>query len=52
VDVKVGVELANTCFQSPLPLMAVRRGRFTQDVLPTLRVKLVGKDWIFDRFQH
>jgi hypothetical protein len=53
VDVRVGVEIPQTCFQSPLPqLMAVRRGRFTQDAMPTFRFRLEGNSWVFDRIQH
>jgi hypothetical protein len=53
VDAKVGVEIPHSCFQSPLPqLMAVRRGRFTQDAIPTFRFRLDGSNWVFDRIQH
>ena len=53
VDAKIGVEIPHSCFQSPLPqLMAVRRGRFTQDALPTFRFRMDGNNWLYDRIQH
>jgi hypothetical protein len=52
VDVKVGVEIAHSCFQTLPQLMAVRRGRFTQDALPTFRFRVDGNNWSFDRIQH
>jgi hypothetical protein len=52
VDVKIGVEIPHPCFHDPLPqLMAVRRGRFTQDALPTFRFRN-DSDWAYDRVQH
>lgn len=51
-DVKIGVEIPHPCFRDPLPqLMAVRRGRFTQDAMPTFRFRNES-DWIYDRVQH
>jgi hypothetical protein len=54
VDVKIGVDIPHSCFVSPLPqLMAVRRGRFTQDALPTFRFRSdSNNNWVFDRIQH
>jgi hypothetical protein len=51
-DVKIGVEIPHPCFRDQLPqLMAVRRGRFTQDALPTFRFRN-DNDWAYDRVQH
>ena len=52
VDAKIGVEIPHPCFHDQPPLlMAVRRGRFTQDALPTFRFRM-SDDWAFDRVQH
>jgi len=51
-DVKVGVDIPHPCFRDSFPqLMAIRRGRFTQDALPTFRFRL-DDNWSFDRVQH
>jgi hypothetical protein len=52
-DLKIGVEIPHPCFRDTLPqLMAVRRGRFTQDALPTFRFRTDGSAWFLDRLQH
>jgi hypothetical protein len=52
VDLKIGIEIPHPCFQNPLPqLMGVRRGRFSQDALPTFRFRMES-NWALDRVQH
>ena len=52
VDGRLGVVIQHTCFPEPLPLMGVRKGRFTQDTMPTMRFRLEGDGWHFDKFVH
>ena len=52
VEVRLGVEIPHPCFQNPLPqLMAVRRGRFTEDALPMIRFRMEN-NWTYDRLLH
>jgi hypothetical protein len=51
-DVKVAVEIPHSCFHDPMPqLMAVRRGKFTQEAYPTFRFRM-DSAWVYDRVQH
>ena len=51
LDVKVGVTINNVCFPTPLPLMGVRKGQFSQDATPRFQIALRA-DWEFDRILH
>jgi hypothetical protein len=52
VDVRVGVVINHPCFENQAPqLMAVRRGNFTQEDLPTFRFRKDG-DWMYDQLLH
>lgn len=51
VEMKVGANIPNTCFQSPLPIMGVRKGNFTQDYSPILLFHY-NNTWQLDKFQH
>jgi hypothetical protein len=51
VQTKVGVNIQNSCFGDPLPLMGVRKGNFTQDASPVLLFRY-DNGWQMDRFVH
>lgn len=51
VEMKVGANIQNTCFQNPLPIMGVRKGNFTQDYPPILLFHYYNS-WQFEKFQH
>lgn len=52
VEVRVGVVVQHSCFPQPLPLMGVRKGKFSQDMNPVIRLKQQGNSWFVDRFVH
>ena len=51
VDARVGVVISHVCFPTPLPLMGVRRGQFTQEAAARFQFRL-GGNWEFDRILH
>lgn len=52
-DVKLGVVINHECFQgSPLPLLGIKRGKFSPDQAPVFRFKGSGKEYSFDRLMH
>jgi hypothetical protein len=52
VDAKVGVRINHSCFATPLMLMGVRHGKFTQDFPPRFEFRQVGDDWQYDSIVH
>jgi len=52
VESKVMVVIPNTCFPEPLPLLGVRKGRFSQDALPVVEFQLLKDGWHFARIVH
>ncbi len=52
IEVRLGIIVQHSCFATPLPLMGVRKGKFTQDVNPVVRLKQDGDSWIVDRLVH
>lgn len=52
VEGKLLIKLDHQCFNDPLPVMGVRKGKFNQDVLPTLAYTLDGKGWHFTKLVH
>lgn len=50
-DVKLGVRIDHTCFPSPLVLMGVHNGNFTQDRMPVLFFRYTN-GWQFERIVH
>lgn len=52
VEVKLGVNVTHSCFSTPLRLMGVRKGKFSQDVNPVVRLKQDGSSWVVDRLMH
>lgn len=51
VETKVGVQIQNSCFPNPLPLMGVKKGNFRQDVSPVLLFRF-NNGWYLDGFVH
>jgi hypothetical protein len=51
-DVKLGITIANECFSSPLPLMGVRKGKFTPEAPVVFRFQGAGKEWSLDKLMH
>jgi hypothetical protein len=52
VDGKLFVIISHACFGDPLPVLGVRKGRFTQDIPPVIRYKLLDDGWHFDKLVH
>src|SRR5580698_2505500 len=51
-DVKLGVVIAHDCFTAPLPLMGIKKGKFTADAPVVFRFENNGKDWTLDKLIH
>ena len=51
-DVRLGIMVAHECFTSPLPLMGIRRGKFTPEAPVVFRFKGSDKDFTFDKLMH
>jgi hypothetical protein len=51
-DVRLGVVIANDCFPSPLPLMGVKKGKFTPEAPVVFRFQGSGKEWSLDKLAH
>jgi hypothetical protein len=51
-DVKLGVVISNDCFPNPLPLMGVRKGKFTPEAPVVFRFQGSGKEWSLDKLVH
>jgi hypothetical protein len=51
-DVKLGLTVAQECFTAPLPLMGVRKGKFTPDAPVVFQFVGSGKEWTLDKLLH
>jgi hypothetical protein len=52
VDVRLGIIIKHECFTSPLPLMGIRKGKFTPDAAVVFRFLGSGQDWTLDKLMH
>jgi hypothetical protein len=52
VDGKLVVLIQHQCFMDPLPIMGVRKGRFSQDVQPVMQFNLDSDGWHFVKLVH
>ena len=52
VEVRVGIVVQHQCFPQPIPLMGVKKGKFSQDNNPIVRLKQTGSTWLVDRLVH
>ena len=51
-EFKVGVKIAHACFSSPLPMMGVKKGVFSEDQPVAFRFRLVDAGWEMDQLLH
>lgn len=51
-EAKIGVVIQHPCFQNPLPILGVRKGRFSQETLPKLQFVLADNRWTPEKFLH
>jgi hypothetical protein len=51
-DVRLGIVISNECFTTPLPLMGVKKGKFTPDAPVVFRFQGSGKEWSLDKLVH
>ncbi len=51
-DVRLGITIKNDCFTTPLPLMGVRKGKFTPEAPVVFRFQGHGKEWTLDKLVH
>jgi hypothetical protein len=51
-DVKLGIVVPNECFTGPLPLMGVKKGKFTPDAPVVFRFQGSGKEWSLEKLVH
>jgi hypothetical protein len=52
VDGKLFVIIPHTCFADPLPVLGVRKGKFSEDVNPLLEFRLLNDGWHFSKLAH
>jgi hypothetical protein len=52
VEGKLMVIIPNTCFSDPVPVLGVRRGKFSQDALPVMEFRLQNDGWRFVKLVH
>lgn len=52
VEGKLVIMIPHPCFGGPLPLLGVRKGRFTQDASPVLEFRLGNNGWQFEKLVH
>jgi hypothetical protein len=48
----MGIVVQHNCFPQPIPLMGVKKGKFSQDNNPMVRLKQQGTTWFVDRLVH
>jgi hypothetical protein len=51
MEAKVGVIFQHTCFPTPLPIMGVRKGNFTQESAPVFQFRNNG-GWQLEKVAH
>jgi hypothetical protein len=52
VEAKVGAVISNSCFGTPLWIMGVRKGKFSEENLAVLQFERDGKEWHFVKVVH
>ena len=52
VQAKVGIKVANPCFDTPLALMGVRKGRYSDDLPVTLQYERDENGWHLTKIIH
>lgn len=49
---KMGVSISNPCFPDPLPVLGVRKGKFSEDAQPIMRYELLKDGWHYVKLVH
>lgn len=52
VQAKIGVKIPHPCFDSPLPIMGVRKGKYSGDLPVTLRYEHYEESWHLTKIIH
>lgn len=52
VDGKLMVLMPHMCFADPLPVLGVRKGKFSEDVNPVMEFRLLNDGWHFMKLVH
>jgi hypothetical protein len=52
VDGKLMVLMPHMCFPDPLPILGVRKGKFSEDANPVLEFRLLNDGWHFMKLVH
>jgi hypothetical protein len=52
VEGKLMVTIPQTCFSDPLPVLGVRKGKFSQEATPVLEFRLMNDGWHFTKLVH
>ncbi len=52
VEGKLAAIIPNACFPDPLPILGVRKGRFSQDANPVMEFHLLNDGWHFTKMVH
>jgi hypothetical protein len=51
-DVRLGIMIAHECFATPLPLMGIRKGKFTPEAAVVFRFRGSDKEFTLDKLMH
>lgn len=52
VQAKVGVKIADPCFEAPLYIMGIRKGQYQDDLPATLQFERYGEGWHLTKILH
>jgi hypothetical protein len=52
VQAKIGVKIADPCFEAPLYIMGIRKGQYRDDLPATLRYERYGEGWHLTKIVH
>ncbi len=52
VQAKVGIKIAHPCFDTPLAIMGVRKGKYSDDLPVTLQYERDGNGWHLTKIIH
>ena len=52
VQAKIGVKIAEPCFDTPLYIMGIRKGQYHDDLPATLRYERYGEGWHLTKILH
>jgi len=52
VEGKLGVTIPHMCFPDPLPMMGVKKGKFSEEANPVMEFSLQNDGWHFIKLDH